>query len=154
MIMTDSRDEGGRFAQSVSDEDILWLFETSNEPIHGAGEIAEDLNLSRQQAHRRLESLEEEGYLRRLDVGPQSVVWWKPRDAVVLRRESDGFSAHDLRTGVASQGKSRAEALSNVSEAIAVHEGEGKEVDPTDIHEQLGIDPCDINPDAPLPFDQ
>lgn len=152
--MNDSHDNDGRFAQSVSDEDILWFFETSDKPVHGAGEVAEELNFSRQQAHRRLQSLEEEGHLRRLDIGARNVVWWKPRDAVVLRRERDGFSAHDLRTGVASEGESRAEALRNVAEAVAAHEGEGEEVDPADIHEQLGIDPADITRDAPLPFDQ
>ena len=55
--------------------------------------------------------------------------------------DSDWSVAKDEETGVASQGKSRAEALEMLDEAVALHHGEiGHE--PTDEElRELGIDP-------------
>lgn len=58
-----------------------------------------------------------------------------------LWREDTGWIATDVETGVTTQGTSREEALENLDEAVALHEGEiGRE--PTDDElRELGIDP-------------
>ena len=58
--------------------------------------------------------------------------------------EDDGWwSAIDEQTGVASQGKTRREALDNLDEAVALYKGDtGRE--PTDEElRDIGIDPED-----------
>jgi len=62
-------------------------------------------------------------------------------EEIRLWREDDWWVAKDVETGVTSQGESRAAALDNLDEAVALHEGEiGRE--PTDEElRELGIDP-------------
>lgn len=68
-----------------------------------------------------------------------------------LVEEDDGWwSAIDEETGVASQGETRAEALANLDEAVALHEGEeGEPVTDEDLRE-LGLKP-DADGDEELP---
>jgi predicted RNase H-like HicB family nuclease len=64
-----------------------------------------------------------------------------------LLEEDDGWwSAIDEETGVASQGKTREEALENLDEAVALHRGEiGKPIeDEEGFLEDLGIDPDEV----------
>jgi len=64
-------------------------------------------------------------------------------DEIRLWREDDGWVARDVDTGVTTQGQSREDALSNLDEAVALHEGEiGRE--PTDEElREAGIAPAD-----------
>ncbi|MEZ3115705.1 hypothetical protein RYH80_07220 [Halobaculum sp. MBLA0147] len=119
--MPERRGTDGRFAQSVSDEDILFFFETADRPFYGTGEVAERFDLSNEQARRRLESLAETGALEEVRVNERHTAWLLDRDLVVLRAESDGVSAHDTQTGVASGGEDRPSALRNLAEAIEAH---------------------------------
>lgn len=72
------------------------------------------------------------------------------RDIRLTREEgSDYWVARDERTGVASQGTTRQEALDNLDEAVALHEGTaGESVDtPAEeraVFEELGIDPDEV----------
>lgn len=53
-------------------------------------------------------------------------------ESVTLTREGEWYVARDETTGVASQGKSRPEALANLAEALELHERpvpEEKDVD-------------------------
>jgi predicted RNase H-like HicB family nuclease len=60
-----------------------------------------------------------------------------------LWREDDWWVAKDVDTGVTTQGSSREQALDNLDEAVALHNGDaGRE--PTDEElRELGIDPAD-----------
>lgn len=78
-----------------------------------------------------------------------------PRRQIRLVEETDGtWSAIDEGAGVASQGETRSEALANLDEAVALHEGEiGQPVTDADLRD-LGIDPETVpdeptEPDAP-----
>jgi len=64
--------------------------------------------------------------------------------------ESGLWVARDEETGVASQGETRAEALENLDEAVALYRGEtGRE--PTDEElREVGVDPAD-NTSGELP---
>ncbi|MFD1585915.1 type II toxin-antitoxin system HicB family antitoxin [Halorientalis brevis] len=74
-------------------------------------------------------------------------------EEIRLWREDDWWVAKDVETGVTSQGESRAAALDNLDEAVALHEGEiGRE--PTDEElRELGIDPEDNTTDDGAPPD-
>jgi DNA-binding Lrp family transcriptional regulator len=146
--MARHRGHNGRFTQSVSDEDILYFFETREQPIHSAGDIAEQFGLSRQQSHRRLKELETQDELRRIELGQRNVAWWKPRDIVVMMQEEDGFSAHDLSVEVASEGKTRSEALRKLAEAIEVSEG-NSEMTTEEIYDELDIASDEIRESSP-----
>jgi predicted RNase H-like HicB family nuclease len=66
------------------------------------------------------------------------------RDAEIrLWREGGWWIAEDVATGVTTQGESRNDALANLDDAVALHEGErGRE--PTDDElRDAGIDPAD-----------
>lgn len=78
-----------------------------------------------------------------------------PRRQIRLVEEADGtWSAVDEDAGVASQGQTRSEALANLDEAVALHEGDaGEPVTDADLRD-LGIDPETVpdeprEPDAP-----
>ena len=64
-------------------------------------------------------------------------------EEIRLWREDGWWIATDVGTGVTTQGPTRAAALVNLDEAVALHEGEiGHE--PTDEElRELGIDPAD-----------
>jgi predicted RNase H-like HicB family nuclease len=77
------------------------------------------------------------------------------RREIRLVEEEDGtWSAVDEGAGVASQGQTRSEALANLDEAVALHEGEiGDPVTEADLRD-LGLDPDSVpdeprEPDAP-----
>jgi len=64
-------------------------------------------------------------------------------DEIRLWREDGWWVAKDVETGVTTQGTSRAVALENLDEAVALHRGEiGYEPTDTEL-EELGIDPED-----------
>lgn len=59
---------------------------------------------------------------------------------ITLTDEGDWWVAKDTETGVASQGKTRTEALENLDEAVAGYHGEGEAVTEEELRE-IGIDP-------------
>jgi predicted RNase H-like HicB family nuclease len=59
---------------------------------------------------------------------------------ITLTREDEWWIAKDEETGVASQGKTRQEALENLDEALQGYHGEGEPPTAEDLRE-LGIDP-------------
>ena len=61
---------------TVSDEDILKEIALAPDPIVTAVEIAEDIEMTQQGAHSRLESLEEQSFVRSKKVGSRARVWW------------------------------------------------------------------------------
>jgi len=64
-------------------------------------------------------------------------------DEIRLWREDDWWVAKDVETGVTTQGQSRAAALENLDEAVALHDGDvGTEPTEEELRE-LGIDPAD-----------
>lgn len=127
--MPEQRASNGQFTESVSDEDILFFFETGDRPFYGTSEVAEEFDLSHTQAKRRLESLSDAGKLEEIRMSDRQIAWWHDRDLVVLRSEEEGYSAHDTAGGVASAGGTRPEALRNLAEAIEVSEGIGTDDD-------------------------
>jgi len=71
----------------VSDEEILDVFERSDDPILTASEVAEALDMGRRGILSRLEKLEDEGVLESKKVGGRSVVWWYPGNTSTMPHE-------------------------------------------------------------------
>jgi predicted RNase H-like HicB family nuclease len=72
-----------------------------------------------------------------------------------LMQEGEWWVAKDEDEGVASQGRTRQEALENLDEAVALHKGEiGEEISEDEQEEvlrDLGIDPDELDGDRELP---
>lgn len=62
------------------------------------------------------------------------------KDEIRLWREDEWWVIKDISTGVTTQGRTKAEALANLDEALAGFHGEGEPPSPADL-EALGIDP-------------
>ena len=68
--------------------------------------------------------------------------------SVEFIREDDGsITARDLETGLARGGDTRAEALTQLAEVLALEAGEGEPVTEDDLNE-WGIDPDDFDDPA------
>lgn len=150
--MPEHRDGGGRYTERISDRDLLHFFDSGRRDFYGAGEIATEFDIDRSQAHRRLSRLSDDDELKRVKVGNRNVVWWRPRDVVVLVPEEDGYSILDPQTGVASQGETRPEALRMLAEAVEVSEG-NSDVSPSEVYAELDLDPDEIPEDAAPPWE-
>jgi len=69
------RDEGGRFAGKVTEQDILKIFDRVGEPMT-APELAEELPITPDAVTYRLKKMKEKGLVDRKRAGANAVVWW------------------------------------------------------------------------------
>jgi predicted RNase H-like HicB family nuclease len=73
------------------------------------------------------------------------------REIRLIEEEDGGWSAIDEKTGVASCGDTREEALEMLDEAVALHTGDaGTPVTDEDL-EELGLDPDVVPEDVGVP---
>jgi len=75
---------------TVSDEEILAVFEKSDDPVLMATEVAEPLPIGRRAVYNRLQSLEEGGVLKSKKTGARSTIWWYP--GYTMTEKSDSSS--------------------------------------------------------------
>lgn len=71
-----NRDEGGRFAEKVTEQGILKVFDAADEPVLSASEIAEEFGVARQTITRRLKDMADEGLVESKQIGARAVAWW------------------------------------------------------------------------------
>jgi hypothetical protein len=69
------RDDCGRFESGLTDEAIMRQF-ADGRPFHTAQEIADQFDIDRSTAYRRLSGLGEDGSLEKVTLGSRTVVWW------------------------------------------------------------------------------
>jgi predicted RNase H-like HicB family nuclease len=72
-----------------------------------------------------------------------------PEQEIRLVHSGEAWVAVDVETGVASQGASRDDALTNLDEALALHRGDAGDPVATpeeerDVLRELGIDPDEV----------
>jgi len=84
-----TREEGGRFAEEISEQGILKLFDRIGEPFLTAPEIAEEFDVTRQAVTYRLKKMQQAGLVDRKKAGANSVGWW----ATVAPRLSEASAA-------------------------------------------------------------
>lgn len=101
------RDNGGEFGEKVTEQDILKVFDQSGDPFLTATELAEELPISRQAVHHRLEQMREKGLVDKKKTGARGAGWWAevaPRlssealDRVESAEREDATSLEELKT--------------------------------------------------------
>jgi len=70
------RGEGGEFGEKVSEQDIFKVFDDSEAPFLTAQEIADELPISREAVHHRLQQMREKDLVGKKKTGARSVGWW------------------------------------------------------------------------------
>lgn len=63
---------------SVSDDEIISVFQQATDPVLTTREVAEQIDLGERATYNRLQRLVEEDKLHRKDIGELAVVWWYP----------------------------------------------------------------------------
>lgn len=110
--MSDSqpRGESGEFEETVSEQDILKVFDAADEPFLTASEVAQRLPVSRQAVNYRLNEMAAKGLVGRKDVGARAVGWWaevapEPVDSDVPEYEdADRTSQSELKERLGMDG--------------------------------------------------
>lgn len=69
---------------SVSDDDILAVFQQASDPVLTTREVADEIDIGHRGTFDRLRKLTDEDTLEMKKVGDSGAVWWYP---VVLRNE-------------------------------------------------------------------
>lgn len=103
--MSQGRDDAGRFEKTVTDQDILKVFDYEDDPVLTASEVAEGLRrfgkqITSEGVRQRLEKMSEEGLVNRKKIGARAVSWWaevapelsaETAATVDARKESDDW---------------------------------------------------------------
>jgi len=77
------------------------------------------------------------------------------QDGVRFSYEEDLVTAIDDETGVAATGKSKAEALAELADALALHEGGGEEIEDEDTFlREIGLDPEEVTTKQQPPWSE
>lgn len=71
-------EEGPGRPPEITDEEILIVFKSADDPVLTAREVAEELSMGRRGILSRLENLEEANRIKSKKVGARSTVWWVP----------------------------------------------------------------------------
>lgn len=74
------------------------------------------------------------------------------REIRLVENDDGWWTAVDEGAGVASQGETRAEALTNLDEAVELSRGAGNPIEDEEAFlRELGIDPDEVDDDRELP---
>lgn len=79
--MSQGRDDAGRFEQTVTEQDILKVFDYEDDPVLTAPEVANGLarfgkQMTSEGVRQRLETMDEEELVSRKQMGARAVGWW------------------------------------------------------------------------------
>jgi predicted RNase H-like HicB family nuclease len=74
-------------------------------------------------------------------------------EGVRYTREEHLVTATDIETGIAASGESKSEALSELADALALHEGEGEPITDEDAFlRELDVDPDTVTDEQTPPW--
>ena len=105
--MSQGRDDTGQFTQSVTEQEILKVFDYEDDPVLTATEVAEGLRrfgvqITPEGVRNRLEEMGENDLVSRKKVGARAVGWWAEvapeldsttAETVDSRKESDEWES-------------------------------------------------------------
>lgn len=79
--MSQGRDDTGRFTSTVSDQDVLKVFDYEDDPVLTAREVADGLRrfgieITSEGVRQRLERMQTDGLVERKQFGARAVGWW------------------------------------------------------------------------------
>jgi repressor of nif and glnA expression len=101
--MSQGRDDAGQFEETVTEQDILKMFDYEDDPVLTASEVADGLQrfgteITPEGVRNRLEQMAEKGMVSRKKLGARAVGWWaevapeidtQTADTIETRKESD-----------------------------------------------------------------
>lgn len=104
--MSQGRDEAGRFEKTVSEQEILKVFDYEDDPVLTTAEVADGLGrfgkqLTPEGVRNRLEEMAQDGLVSRKKFGARAVGWWaevapeldeETAQTIDDRKESDQWS--------------------------------------------------------------
>ncbi|MFO7926904.1 winged-helix domain-containing protein [Natronomonas sp.] len=104
--MSQGRDDAGRFEETVTEQEILKVFDYEDDPVLTTSEVAEGLrrfgkHMTSEGVRNRLKVMAEEGLVSRKKLGARAVGWWaevapeldpETAETVDARKESDEWS--------------------------------------------------------------
>ncbi|PSQ31613.1 hypothetical protein BRD16_01490 [Halobacteriales archaeon SW_6_65_46] len=104
--MSHSRDESGRFESTITDQQLLKVFDYEDDPVLTTTEVTEGLgrfgvDVTTEAVRRRLDRLAEEGAVSKKQFGARAVGWWaevaptlsaETAARVTERRDADEWS--------------------------------------------------------------
>ncbi|AZQ16059.1 winged-helix domain-containing protein [Halorubrum sp. PV6] len=104
--MSQGRDEAGRFEKTVTEQDILKIFDYEDDPVLTAPEVADGLRrfgkqITPEGVRNRLEEMADKGLVSRKKLGARAVGWWaevapeladETAECIETRRGSDDWS--------------------------------------------------------------
>jgi predicted ArsR family transcriptional regulator len=70
------RDDRGRYTESVSEQEILKVFDRADAPFLTASELADQLPFTKQAANHRLQQMHDNDHVERKQAGGRSIGWW------------------------------------------------------------------------------
>lgn len=70
------RSGGGEFGEKVTEQDILKVFDATEDAFLTAGEIADQLPISRQAVNYRLKQMQEKDLVEKKKAGARAAGWW------------------------------------------------------------------------------
>jgi predicted transcriptional regulator len=70
------RDDGGEFSEKVTEQEILKVFDATDDPFLTTTELAEQLPVSRQAVYHRLGQMREKGVVDKKKTGARGAGWW------------------------------------------------------------------------------
>lgn len=71
-----SENEGADHSHKITEQDILKVFDTAEDPFLTSSEVAEQLPVSRQAVNYRLDQMRERDLVDKKKTGARSVGWW------------------------------------------------------------------------------
>lgn len=79
--MSQGRDDTGRFTETVSDQDVLKVFDYYDDPVLTVQEVADGLRqfgkqMTNEGVQNRLGRMHDEGLVERKQFGARAVGWW------------------------------------------------------------------------------
>lgn len=77
-----------RGSATANDISYLRVFVEHPDPVLTATEVADELDVSQQAAHKKLKALQDSGFLRSKKTGSRSRAWWITTDGREVYRES------------------------------------------------------------------
>ena len=97
--MSQGRDDAGRFEETVTEQDILKVFDYEADPVLTAPEVADGLRrfgkqITAEGVRNRLKTMAEKGLVSRKKLGARAVGWWAE---VAPELDSDTAAIVDVR---------------------------------------------------------
>ena len=70
------RESGGEFGEKVTEQDILKVFDATEDAFLTSSEIAEEVGITRQAVNYRLEKMREKELVEKKKAGARAAGWW------------------------------------------------------------------------------